>query len=85
MSEGYMALLVSILKNVPTERAFRMLNGDIRKNRQWTPDDILQVQMMRQEGMRWKDIAKAFGVTETQACKMYHQHRRKLEKMNKLC
>ena len=82
MSEGYMALLVSILKNVPIEKAFRMLNGDIRKNRRWTPDDILQVQMMRQEGMRWQDIAKVFGVTETVACKMYHQHIRKLEKMH---
>lgn len=77
-----MALLVSILKNVPTEKAFRMLNGDIGKNRKWTPDDILQVQMMRQEGVRWKDIAKIFKVSENAMRSVYNQSMKRIEKMH---
>ena len=77
MNEGYMALTVSILRNVTPEAAFKMLEGN--KYRKWTADDVPEIEMMRQSGMTWHKIGRAYGVTEQVAYKMYYYHKKKIE------
>ena len=80
MNEGYMALTVSILRNVTPEVAFKMLQGD--KYRKWTANDVPEIEMMRQSGMTWREIGRNYGVTEQAACSMYYYQKKKIESKN---
>ena len=80
MNEGYMALTVSILRNVTPEVAFKMLEGS--KYRKWTANDVHEIEMMRQSGMTWREIGRVYGVTEQVACRMYYYHKKKIESKN---
>lgn len=45
MDDGYMALLVAILKNCTTERAFMFLDG--KKNHRWTSEELEDIERYR--------------------------------------
>lgn len=84
MNEGYMALVISILKSVPPDTAFRMLNGEVQwqKNRHWTADDMNEIGILRQQGMKWSDIGKIYNVSEKAVCCIYFHYKNKIEEIN---
>ena len=79
MNEGYMALTVCILRNVTPEVAFKMLQGKHYINRKWTAYDIEEIEIMRSNGMTWREIGNAYGVEAQVAYKMYYYHKKKIE------
>jgi len=67
MEEGYMALYVAIVKQVTPEKAFDLLNGKKnsrakKKNRKWTDTEILMMEIMHSQGMKWADVARNFRI-----------------------
>lgn len=76
MHEGYMALLVAILKNCTPEKAWMLLDGK-NVNRKWTRNDIDQIEEYRAEGMIWQDIADIFGTHSETVHNVYRYWKRK--------
>lgn len=73
--ENYAALAISVLRNVPVEAAFRMLdlehrNGE-RKNRTWSQKDIDYIEKMREQGIIWRDIALQFNMQKNSLIRIY--------------
>ena len=66
MNEGYMALMVSILRKVTVEQAFMILDGKNPstkiKPRTWTQADFREIEQYRSQGYSWNDIGEMFGV-----------------------
>ena len=79
MNEGYMALTVCILRNVTPEVAFKMLQGKRYINRKWTSYDIEEIEIMRDNGMTWREIGNTYSVEAQDVCKMYNYHKKKIE------
>lgn len=73
ISEGYLALCVSILRKVPPEKAFRLLgNGKPyeepkKESRRWGETEIKLMQLMRDRGLEWSEIGKKFGISGVHA------------------
>lgn len=70
ISEGYLALCVSILRKVPPEKAFRLLGNDrhcknkeLKQRKRWEIAEIIQMDIMRKSGDGWNDIGKSFGIS----------------------
>lgn len=82
MDDGYLALMISIFRNVTPDTAFRMLSGDERwtKNRHWTCDDVENIENMRKDGMTWAEIGKDYGISSSAAYKMYYYNKKKIER-----
>lgn len=82
MTEGYMALCVSILKGVPPEKAFALLAGKPgrkegcgrKPRKQWgrTEKDLMRI--MRRKGETWGNIGRKFGISgeHARALAMHH-------------
>lgn len=71
-TESWMALYLSIIKQVTPEIAFNMLDGakpKIRKS--WTRNDIEDVVAYRNQGMTLKDIAEIMGVKRNNMTKRW--------------
>lgn len=81
MDEGYMALVISILRNVSPDTAFRMLNGEERwyERRHWTAEDVEEIEALRESGMTWRMIGNTYGVTAQVVYKMYCYRKKKIE------
>ena len=62
--EGYMALCICILCNVPPDVA-------------WTHEDMQKIKALRQDGTKWKDIADQFCVDKAKLMKIYSYHKKK--------
>ena len=66
MDEAYMALFVSIIKEVSPEEAMRLMEGKKpKKYRKWTAEDYEYIEFLRAEGKTWKQIGQDFGVATT--------------------
>ena len=76
-ADGWMALCISILRGVPPDEAFRLLDDPTRRNLQWTPELLAEVEEMRKSGMSWSDIAKVYQVHKASICKSYLRHKSK--------
>ena len=50
--EGYMALCICILCNVPPDVAFRCYETG-RANVAWTHEDMQKIKALRQDGTKW--------------------------------
>lgn len=79
MNEGYMALTICILRNVTPEVAFKMLQGKHYINRKWTAYDVEEIEIMRSNGMTWREIGNAYGVEAQVAYKRYYYYKKKIE------
>ena len=66
MNEGYLALLVSIFREVTPEKAFRALEGKmprVKVNRhKWTAEEFEEIGKYREEGLKWKEIGELYGM-----------------------
>lgn len=74
-ADGWMALAISILRGVPHDEAFRMLDDPTRRNLRWTPELLAEVEEMREEGMTWDDIAEVYQVHKAGICRAYHRYK----------
>ena len=74
-ADGWMALAISILRGVPHDEAFRMLDDPTRRNLRWTPELLAEVEEMRKEGVTWDDIAAMYHVHKAGICRAYHRHK----------
>lgn len=74
-ADGWMALCVSILRGVPHDEAFRMLDDPTRRNLRWTPELLAEVEEMRGDGMTWDDIAAMYHVHKAGICRAYHRYK----------
>lgn len=60
--EGWYALTVAILRDVPCDDAFRMLEGNQpRKNKAWTEEEYLEIGRLRAEGWKWEELGNMYG------------------------
>ena len=70
MSEGYMALCVSILAGVPPEKAFRLLAGKEgggqgtgrKPRRRWGGTEKQLMRLMHEKGAKWDGVGRKFGI-----------------------
>lgn len=66
MNEGYLALLISIFREVTPDKAFMALDGKNPKakiNRhKWTAEEFEEIGRYREEGLKWKKIGELFGM-----------------------
>ena len=76
-ADGWMALCISILRGLPPDEAFRLLDDPTRRNLQWTPELLAEVEEMRKSGMSRNDIAKVYQVHKASVCKSYLRHKSK--------
>ena len=74
--EGYMALCICILCNVPPDVAFRCYETG-RANVTWTREDMQKIKALRQNGTKWKDIADEFSVDKDKLMKIYSSYKKK--------
>ena len=69
--EGYMALCICILCNVPPDVAFRCcVTG-------WAHEDMQRITALRQDGTKWQDIADEFCVDKGKLMKIYSYYKKK--------
>lgn len=79
MHEGYMALLVAILKNCTPEMAWMYLEGKTPKyNRKWLQADIDQMDELRAEGITWREIGEMFNTSATAIERVHRYWKRKV-------
>ena len=74
--EGWIALALCILKGVPHDEAYELLDNP-RKKRTWTDDMIEDLGALRAEGYDWKAIGEMYNVDKSTVCKVYNSWRRK--------
>lgn len=74
--EGYMALCICILCNVPPDVAFRCYETG-RANVARTREDMQRIKALRQDGAKWKDIADQFCVDKDKLMKIYSYYKKK--------
>lgn len=74
-ADGWMALAISILRGVPHDEAFRMLDDPTRRNLRWTPEFLAEVEEMREAGMTWDEISEVYHVHKAGICRAYHRYK----------
>lgn len=75
--EGWIALALCILKRVPHDEAYELLDNP-KKSRTWTDDMIEDLGALRAEGYDWKAIGEMYNVDKSTVCKVYNSWRRKI-------
>lgn len=70
-ADGWLALCIAILRGVPQQEAFRILD-DPSANRKWTEDDFLEIEYLKSIGMSWKDIGD---MMKTYPSNVYREYR----------
>ena len=77
--EGWLALCICILANVTTEQAFRLMENPTtrRQNRRWTQEDFEEIEILRSEGFKWKDIAEMYNMSLRGVSEMYNRVKRR--------
>lgn len=81
LSENYIALLISIFRNVPPEDAFTMLDPEKgRHRRKLTEKDYDDMKAMRESGMSWAEMGPRYKRTSASLRKMYAQHNKEVLK-----
>ena len=75
--EGYMALCICILCNVPPDVAFRCYETG-RANVTWTCEDMQEITKLRERGLQWKEIADLLGADEKRIMKIYSYYKKKV-------
>lgn len=76
-ADGWMALCISVLRGVPPDEAFKMLEDPRRKKIKWTPEMFGEVEEMREQGMTWGEIAELYNVHKTSICRLYNRYKGK--------
>lgn len=74
--EGWIALALCILKRVPHDEAYELLDNP-KKNRTWTDDMIEDLGALRAEGYDWKAIGEMYNVDKSTVCKAYNNYKRR--------
>lgn len=74
--EGWIALALCILKRVPHDEAYELLDNP-KKNRTWTDEMLEDLGALRAEGYDWKAIGEMYNVDKSTVCKAYNRWRRK--------
>lgn len=71
--ESYLALAIAILSGRTCEDSFRAIGCAARQkiNRRWAPEEMRELQKMRESGMIWKDIAARYGMNTTSIQRAY--------------
>lgn len=69
MSENYYALYISILKCLTPEQSFELLSTG-RIKRECNPEDVEDMIKLKAEGMTYRELSEAYGISEDTA---YHR------------
>lgn len=76
--ECYAALLISLEFYVMVDDAFKLLEYQtLPKRRTWTPEEIQDIDRLRQRGVKWNEIADMFCVSSKSVTKIYHTSKSK--------
>lgn len=76
--EGWMALMVAILRGVPQQEAFRLLRSATSR-RKWSDEDFAEIEHYLSSGATWTQISKIFGVKTSNVFKLYQIWKTKQE------
>lgn len=84
---NYGALAIAVLYPIPVtpDQAFNLWHtGAIMEPRihGHAKEKLEAIQQMRQDGLKWKDIAKAFGMKSAEGCHSYYSHNKKMLEEN---
>ena len=79
-ADGWMALAICILRGVPPDEGFRLLYNPARRNVKWNEEMFKEIELMRQNGMKWADIGAMYQVDGTTVCKSYYRFKGKKKK-----
>lgn len=74
--DGWLALCIAIMRGVPQQEAFRMLDNPSTR-RQWTDDEFKEIDSLRKQGETWEYIGWVYGVNKSNACKQYRYWKEK--------
>lgn len=77
MTDGYAALYIAIVCNVPTQEAFLMLKGKKTVNRHWTVEEMKDIEVYRENGASWAEIAYIFGANKDSIAKRFNDYKYK--------
>ena len=69
--DGWLALCVAILKGVPQQEAFRLLDKPFG-NRRWQEEDFREIEHLKKQGKSWKYIGEMIGSDGGTAFRQYH-------------
>lgn len=82
--EGWLALYICILKDVPPDMAWSILERELnmdninsKANRKWTEEDIAQIDWYREKGYSWRSIAEKMHVNKGSAQRIYQYYKNK--------
>ena len=76
-ADGWMALAICILRGVPPDEGFRLLDNPARRNVKWNEEMFKEIELMRQKGMKWTDIGGMYQVDGTTVCRSYYRFKGK--------
>jgi hypothetical protein len=65
MDENWSALCISILKNIPPEQAFLLLEGNVQKKRKLNPtitDEDIEDMIRLRESHTYREIGEMYGL-----------------------
>lgn len=74
-AEGWLALCISIMRGVPSDEAFRLLESPTRRNLKWTKEMLAEIDEMREQGMTWNEIAEQYHVNRAAISRSYYRYK----------
>ena len=77
--DGWLALCVAIIRGVPQQEAFRLLEHPT-KHRKWCEEDFLEMEYLKKKGKSWRCIGEIMGVDQSNAFRQYHHWKEKKKK-----
>lgn len=77
--DGWLALCVAIIRGVPQQEAFRLLEHPTT-NRKWCEEDFLEMEYLKKKGKSWRCIGEMIGADSTFVYKQYHRWKEKQKK-----
>ena len=80
LSEGYAALYLSIVKAVNPDATFDMLSEPFKQRRNWSDDDIREIQECREEGYTWAQLGEIYGTSPGNLFRMVRYYNTRKEK-----
>ena len=77
--DNWSALLIAIFQEIEPNKALQMVGISVKdktdNKRKWTAEDIEDIAKLREQGLKWNEIAQIFCTTELNIKNTYHYHR----------
>ena len=77
--DGWLALCIAVIRGVPQQTAFRMLEEPLEVRR-WIEEDYLEIEDLRKSGASWKTIGEMFDSSASNVFRQYHRWKDKQKK-----